>query len=151
MIGSLLLLFGSAFLAATILPFYSEVILFALLREGGDPFVLVLVATLGNTLGAADREGTALVQPLRFLVAADGVAAGRWRRADADRRDHEGPAVVVSGAGRGRKGATLHLSCFLRRVASILNVPLGGGDAKDGAACLGWAPCPKLRSIDIGR
>lgn len=52
MIGSLLLLFGSAFLAATILPFYSEVILFALLREGGDPFVLVLVATLGNTLGA---------------------------------------------------------------------------------------------------
>ncbi len=52
MIESLLLLFGSAFLAATILPFYSEVILFALLREGGDPFVLVLVATLGNTLGA---------------------------------------------------------------------------------------------------
>jgi membrane protein YqaA with SNARE-associated domain len=47
-----LLLFGSAFLAATILPFYSEVILFALLREGGDPVSLVLVATLGNTLGA---------------------------------------------------------------------------------------------------
>ncbi|MDX1593469.1 MAG: YqaA family protein [Gammaproteobacteria bacterium] len=52
MTGSLLLLFGSAFLAATILPFYSEVLLFALLREGGDPFVLVVVATLGNTLGA---------------------------------------------------------------------------------------------------
>jgi membrane protein YqaA with SNARE-associated domain len=45
-------LFGSAFLAATILPFYSEVVLFALLREGGDPFSLVLVATLGNTLGS---------------------------------------------------------------------------------------------------
>ena len=41
-----------AFLAATILPFYSEVILFALLREGGDPTLLVVVATLGNTLGA---------------------------------------------------------------------------------------------------
>jgi membrane protein YqaA with SNARE-associated domain len=49
---SCLLLFGSAFLAATILPFYSEVLLFALLREGGDPFTLVVVATLGNTLGA---------------------------------------------------------------------------------------------------
>ena len=49
---SYLLLFGSAFLAATILPFYSEVYLFALLREGGEPFVLVAVATLGNTLGA---------------------------------------------------------------------------------------------------
>lgn len=52
MIESSLLLFGSAFLAATILPFSSEVLLFALLRDGGDPVVLVLVATLGNTLGA---------------------------------------------------------------------------------------------------
>ncbi len=52
MIGEYLLLFGSAFLAATILPFYSEVVLFALLRDGGDPTTLVVVATLGNTLGA---------------------------------------------------------------------------------------------------
>lgn len=52
MITAYLLLFGSSFLAATILPFYSEVVLFALLREGGDPAVLVAVATLGNTLGA---------------------------------------------------------------------------------------------------
>jgi membrane protein YqaA with SNARE-associated domain len=51
-IGSYLLLFGSAFLAATILPFYSEVVLFALLREGGDPVALTITATLGNTLGA---------------------------------------------------------------------------------------------------
>jgi membrane protein YqaA with SNARE-associated domain len=52
MISAYLLLFGSAFLAATILPFYSEVVLFALLREGIDPLPLVVVATLGNTLGA---------------------------------------------------------------------------------------------------
>ncbi len=45
-------LFAASFLAATILPFYSEVILFALLRAGHDPFLLVAVATLGNTLGA---------------------------------------------------------------------------------------------------
>ncbi len=31
---SYLLLFSSSFLAATILPFYSEVILFALVRQG---------------------------------------------------------------------------------------------------------------------
>ncbi|APR67294.1 hypothetical protein CN03_10370 [Thalassolituus oleivorans] len=49
---SYLLLFSSAFLAATILPFYSEVLLYALLRDGGDPWILVAVATLGNTLGA---------------------------------------------------------------------------------------------------
>ena len=52
MISSYLLLFGSAFLAATILPFYSEVILFALINEGGEPVSLVITATLGNTLGA---------------------------------------------------------------------------------------------------
>ncbi|MGB5200239.1 MAG: YqaA family protein [Sedimenticolaceae bacterium] len=52
MIASYLLLFGSAFLAATILPFYSEVVLFALLRDGGDPVALAAIATLGNTLGA---------------------------------------------------------------------------------------------------
>jgi len=52
MITAYLLLFGSAFLAATILPFYSEVVLFALLNEGYTPFTVILVATLGNTLGA---------------------------------------------------------------------------------------------------
>ena len=52
MISGYIMLFGSAFLAATILPFYSEVVLFALLREGGDPTILIIVATLGNTLGA---------------------------------------------------------------------------------------------------
>lgn len=31
---SLILLFASAFLAATILPFYSEIMLYALLRQG---------------------------------------------------------------------------------------------------------------------
>lgn len=50
MFFSALMLFVSAFLAATILPFYSEVVLFALLRDGGDPVLLVGVATLGNSL-----------------------------------------------------------------------------------------------------
>jgi len=48
----LLLLFGGAFLAATVLPFYSEVGLYVLLNRGGDPATLILVATIGNTLGA---------------------------------------------------------------------------------------------------
>lgn len=52
MVTSALLLFGSAFLAATILPFYSEVVLFALLRQGKDPLLLLAIATLGNTLGS---------------------------------------------------------------------------------------------------
>ncbi|MDF2180299.1 DedA family protein [Aliiglaciecola sp. CAU 1673] len=47
-----LLLFGASFLAATFLPFYSEVFLFALAKQGEPGWLLVLVATLGNTLGA---------------------------------------------------------------------------------------------------
>lgn len=52
MMLSYFLLFGASFLAATILPFYSEFLLYGLLREGGDPALLVFVAALGNTLGA---------------------------------------------------------------------------------------------------
>jgi membrane protein YqaA with SNARE-associated domain len=50
---SYLVLFGASFLAATIMPFSSEVILFTLLRQGGSVWILVVVATCGNTLGAA--------------------------------------------------------------------------------------------------
>lgn len=47
-----LLLFSSAFLAATILPFYSEVVLYALIGQGKPSISLVVVASVGNTLGA---------------------------------------------------------------------------------------------------
>lgn len=49
---SYILLFFSSFLAATILPFYSEVILFTLLHQGESAFCLIATASLGNTLGA---------------------------------------------------------------------------------------------------
>lgn len=45
-------LFGSAFLAATLLPGASELVLLALLAEGGEPILLVLVATAGNLGGS---------------------------------------------------------------------------------------------------
>ena len=44
--------FVSAFLAATILPFYSEVVVAGLVLAGRDLLVLWAVATTGNTLGA---------------------------------------------------------------------------------------------------
>jgi membrane protein YqaA with SNARE-associated domain len=46
------ILFWSAFGAATILPFYSEVVLLGMLAAGLDPSLLWLSATVGNTLGA---------------------------------------------------------------------------------------------------
>ncbi|MER9102582.1 DedA family protein [Mesorhizobium sp. M0848] len=46
-------LFVSAFLAATILPASSEVVLAGLIVSGrGDPALLLAVATIGNTLGS---------------------------------------------------------------------------------------------------
>ncbi len=45
-------MFWTAFGAATILPFYSEVLLVGLVAKGMDPVHLWLAATSGNTLGA---------------------------------------------------------------------------------------------------
>jgi len=45
-------LFAVAFLAATLLPAYSEVLFAGLLAAGYDPFSLWAWATAGNTLGA---------------------------------------------------------------------------------------------------
>lgn len=45
-------LFIVAFLAATILPLSSEIILSALLLNGLNPITLILVATLSNVLGS---------------------------------------------------------------------------------------------------
>lgn len=51
--GGYLGLFLSAFIAATLLPFYSEAVIVALSGAGGfDAVLLVTVATAGNTLGA---------------------------------------------------------------------------------------------------
>ena len=49
---SYLSLFISSFIAATLLPFYSEVILGVMLSNGYNPLWLWLSATCGNTLGA---------------------------------------------------------------------------------------------------
>lgn len=45
-------LFISAFLAATILPLSSEIVLSALLLSGLSPTTLVIIATTGNVLGS---------------------------------------------------------------------------------------------------
>jgi len=45
-------LFIAAFLAATILPLSSELVLSALLLSGASPSALVIVATAGNVLGS---------------------------------------------------------------------------------------------------
>ncbi|TCO08241.1 YqaA family protein [Natronoflexus pectinivorans] len=46
-----LALFAASFLAATILPFSSEAVLSGMLVAGFDPYVSLVVATIGNWLG----------------------------------------------------------------------------------------------------
>ncbi|HSH41286.1 MAG TPA: YqaA family protein [Arenicellales bacterium] len=50
--GSYLFLGATAFVAATLLPFYSEVVLVAMLMRDADPGWVFVAATVGNTLGA---------------------------------------------------------------------------------------------------
>lgn len=50
-------LFIAAFLAATILPLSSELVLTALLLNGLSPEILVIVATVGNVLGSLTNYG----------------------------------------------------------------------------------------------
>ncbi|MBF0255998.1 MAG: DedA family protein [Gammaproteobacteria bacterium] len=52
MVIDYLLLFASAFLAATLLPLSSELLLIGLLQAGRDPLLLVIFASLGNVLGS---------------------------------------------------------------------------------------------------
>ena len=50
--ASLLALFAASFAAATVLPFSSEAVLALVVAKSGGWMVPVVVATLGNTLGA---------------------------------------------------------------------------------------------------
>jgi len=52
MIVDYLLLFFSALIAATILPFYSEAFLYWVLQESPSMIIPLLIATTGNVLGA---------------------------------------------------------------------------------------------------
>ncbi|MDT8428923.1 MAG: YqaA family protein [Pseudomonadales bacterium] len=52
MASAVISLFSSAFLAATILPLSSEILLLALLQQGYPALLLLLVAGTGNVLGS---------------------------------------------------------------------------------------------------
>ncbi|KAF0666358.1 membrane protein, partial [Salmonella enterica subsp. enterica serovar Worthington str. BCH-3194] len=63
---SLLSLFASSFLSATLLPGNSEVVLVAMLVSGvSHPWVLVFTATMGNSLGGVTNVILGRFFPLR--------------------------------------------------------------------------------------
>lgn len=60
-------LFLGAFLAATIFPFSSDVLLMAMLAAGGDVFVTITVATAGNWLGGLTSYGVGYLGKTEWL------------------------------------------------------------------------------------
>ncbi|WP_313082822.1 YqaA family protein [Atlantibacter sp.] len=63
---SLFSLFSSSFLSATLLPGSSEAVLIALLLAGkGEPWLMVLIATIGNSLGGLTNVILGRFFPLR--------------------------------------------------------------------------------------
>jgi membrane protein YqaA with SNARE-associated domain len=88
---SLLLLFASSFVAATVLPLSSEVPLALVIRNSGDWLVPVLVATAGNTFGACTTYWLA-----RAAVAVAPPRSERTRRASALLGKYGAPAMLLS-------------------------------------------------------
>lgn len=60
-------LFLGAFLAATIFPFSSDVLLVAMLAAGGDAFVTIAIATAGNWLGGLTSYGVGYLGKTEWL------------------------------------------------------------------------------------
>ena len=88
---SLLLLFAWAFAAATILPVASEVALAVEVMRRGNWQVPVVVATIGNVLGAATTYALA-----RFAVTRAPVPSPRLARASALLARYGAPALLLS-------------------------------------------------------
>ena len=88
---SLLLLFAWAFAAATILPVSSEVALGLAMAGGSDWRVAVIVATVGNVLGACTTYGLA-----RLAITAAPAPGPRVRRASEWLARFGAPALLLS-------------------------------------------------------
>jgi len=72
-------LFASAFLAATVLPGGSEVVLYAVLARDSSLYAPALaLATLGNTLGALTSYALGRLIPQRYTPAARSLRWARW-------------------------------------------------------------------------
>ena len=78
---SLASLFASSFLSATLLPGNSEVVLVAMLLSGvSQPWLLVVIATMGNSLGGATNVILGRFFPLRKTSRWQEKAVGWLRR-----------------------------------------------------------------------
>jgi membrane protein YqaA with SNARE-associated domain len=114
-------LFFSAFLAATVIPFSSEVVVATLLVQGHHPIPIVLIATVGNTLGSITSYALGYLGKWEWLE-----KYFRMKREKLDRA-HEWTA---------KRGPWLALFCWLPIVGDPLAVGLGFSRSPVGRTCL---------------
>lgn len=85
---SLFSLLSSSFLSATLLPGSSEAVLIALLLAGkSEPWVLVLIATIGNSLGGLTNVILGRLFPLR--------GTSRWQEKALQWLQRFGPGALL--------------------------------------------------------
>ncbi|MBO5465732.1 MAG: DedA family protein [Alistipes sp.] len=103
-------LFISAFVAGSILPFSSEVVLTVLVQMGADPMVCLLSASVGNTAGGLVCYGLGYLGNMEEIE--------RWLKIDKQKMDK------VSGFVK-RYGAVMGLFGVLPWVGEVIIVLLG--------------------------
>ena len=108
-------LFIGSFLAATIFPFSSDVLLVAMLVAGGDVVTTVVVATAGNWLGGLTSYWLGWLGKLEWLE--------RWLRVKHETIERHRTRVE-------RWGAALALMTWLPFVGDVFAVVLGFYKAK---------------------
>lgn len=108
-------LFIGSFLAATIFPFSSDVLLVAMLLAGGDVATTVIVATAGNWLGGLTSYWLGWLGKLEWLE--------RWLRVKHETIERHRTRVE-------RWGAALALMTWLPFVGDVFAVVLGFYKAK---------------------
>ena len=103
-------LFISAFVAGSILPFSSEVVLTVLVQMGADPMVCLLSASVGNTAGGLVCYGLGYLGNMEWIE--------RWLKIDKQKM------YIVSGFVK-RYGAAMGLFGVLPWVGEVIIVLLG--------------------------
>ncbi len=104
------LLFFASFLAATVVPFSSEVILSGVLAAGFDPAITLLVASMGNWLGGLTSYGVGWI--------------GKWHWIEKYLRIPEKRISSWNKKIEGREG-WIAFFCWLPFVGDALAVALG--------------------------
>lgn len=103
-------MFISAFIAGSVFPLSSEVVMLALLAAGIDPWLLVTCATIGNTLGSMFNYGVGTLGRIDWIEKYLHISKEKLKRTQHFMAGH---------------GAWIGFFAFLPVIGSVLTVALG--------------------------